>query len=470
MVVEVLQKDEYLSSCLQENDLSLVLSLLANLVQLGSYSPDLTKIFVPSFEKIISNLLDECATRSDHQTKSHWHPILGWVSTPIPSSFLNSAAQIKDQIETLWQIVYLEALFHHLLQFLKEPTKSDKDIWKETTMDANKSVRAIPTRNGILKCLRRVMNNSSDLVLERTQLIKFNAEITHRVARTCNLYTRLITTFPLCKLDILSGICFKQSSEILISLWDFLLILGPEIRLKGWVEFLLGNQTTQQECILVLFLDAMIHFLTVLDDQEIYEDQKVFKLEQLAEMATIINNLCFRFISQQLYSKINQSTLNSVKTLLMILYRRDCRRKYCPDGHWLIENSKMNQLINDIEKGRRNAKRILLEMPHIIREESRVMFFRKWAQSEKTLNGSSHGEHELGTTPSGSALITVQRGRIVEDGYANLANLSAKALKGTIRVRFKNEYGLDEAGIDQDGVFKGELESKILNIFLCAVE
>jgi ubiquitin-protein ligase E3 B len=94
-------------------------------------------------------------------------------------------------------------------------------------------------------------------------------------------------------------------------------------------------------------------------------------------------------------------------------------------------------------------------MPHVLREDARVILFRKWAASEKTLNGNSAGENEYGTLSVGSTLITIQRGRIVEDGYAQLASLSPKALKGTIRVRFQNELGLDEAGIDQDGVFKG---------------
>ena len=94
-------------------------------------------------------------------------------------------------------------------------------------------------------------------------------------------------------------------------------------------------------------------------------------------------------------------------------------------------------------------------MPHVLREDARVIFFRKWATSEKTINGCAFGEQDLSGGGSGAALITIQRGRIVEDGYAQLANLSPKALKGTIRVRFQNELGLDEAGIDQDGVFKG---------------
>ena len=46
----------------------------------------------------------------------------------------------------------------------------------------------------------------------------------------------------------------------------------------------------------------------------------------------------------------------------------------------------------------------------------------------------------------------------MEDGYRQLASLSPQALKGTIRVRFVNEQGLDEAGIDQDGVFKGKIK------------
>lgn len=54
-----------------------------------------------------------------------------------------------------------------------------------------------------------------------------------------------------------------------------------------------------------------------------------------------------------------------------------------------------------------------------------------------------------------STLVTVRRVRLVEDGYRQLGALPPRALKGTVRVRFVNEQGLDEAGIDQDGVFKG---------------
>lgn len=53
---------------------------------------------------------------------------------------------------------------------------------------------------------------------------------------------------------------------------------------------------------------------------------------------------------------IKDSIWGSLKTLLIALYRRDCRKRYCPEDHWLVENAKMNQLIVDIEKGRKHAK------------------------------------------------------------------------------------------------------------------
>lgn len=104
-------------------------------------------------------------------------------------------------------------------------------------------------------------------------------------------------------------------------------------------------------------------------------------------------------------------------------------------------------------------------MPHVLREDQRVILFRKWAGSEKTLNGGGSSSSSLEDIPTASTLITIHRSRIVEDGYAQLATLTPNALKGTIRVRFQNEFGLDEAGIDQDGVFKEFLEETITKVF-----
>jgi ubiquitin-protein ligase E3 B len=73
-------------------------------------------------------------------------------------------------------------------------------------------------------------------------------------------------------------------------------------------------------------------------------------------------------------------------------------------------------------------------------------------------------------------MITIHRDTLVADGYRQLAGLSSVALKGIVRVRFINAQGLDEAGIDQTGVFKEFLEESIkrlldpeLSLFIVSV-
>ena len=52
-------------------------------------------------------------------------------------------------------------------------------------------------------------------------------------------------------------------------------------------------------------------------------------------------------------------------------------------------------------------------------------------------------------------MLFVIRTRMVEDSFRQLADLPYQLWKGVIRIKFINAQGLDEAGIDQDGVFKG---------------
>ena len=71
----------------------------------------------------------------------------------------------------------------------------------------------------------------------------------------------------------------------------------------------------------------------------------------------------------------------------------------------------------------------------------------------------------------------MHRSRILEDSYSQLNKLSAQALKGTIRVKFINEQGLSESGIDQNGLFLEFLEETMrkaldpsLNLFAVTTE
>lgn len=115
------------------------------------------------------------------------------------------------------------------------------------------------------------------------------------------------------------------------------------------------------------------------------------------------------------------------------------------------------------------ASVLMSKVPHIIPHKERVLLFRRNVQKEKSSLGltdsSGHHNHHSHHHHSTSTLITVHRLRIVEDGYQQLAQLPVASLKGFIRVKFINEMGLDEAGIDQDGVFKEFLEETLKKVF-----
>ncbi|KAH9248888.1 hypothetical protein BASA81_013452 [Batrachochytrium salamandrivorans] len=61
--------------------------------------------------------------------------------------------------------------------------------------------------------------------------------------------------------------------------------------------------------------------------------------------------------------------------------------------------------------------------------------------------------------------IKVNRDRLFEDGFRQLRKLTPSQLKQTIRVRFVNQFGLDEIGVDQSGVFKEFLEGLFKKVF-----
>lgn len=151
----------------------------------------------------------------------------------------------------------------------------------------------------------------------------------------------------------------------------------------------------------------------------------------------------------------------SMHTLLLCLYRRDCRRSFAPPNHWLIHDLRPSTFIFDLEKAKKNTQVLLHKMPHIIPHDDRVKLFRRYVHNENAVLGLT----ESACASPSSALITIHRDRIVEDGYRQLALVPPHALKGVIRVRFINQQGLDEAGIDQDGVFKEFLEETIQRVF-----
>ena len=285
-----------------------------------------------------------------------------------------------------------------------------------------------------------------------------------RVARLCTLYTTACSTLTQLRADILNGLCYGDL--LLRPLWVFLNSLGPQCGLKSWLELLSVSKagTAPEFQILILYCDTLAHLVSILDDSEFYGESGPggLSVAEYAMLGSFLNMFLYRGVMAGQLSDPASPLFSSLLGLLGCLRRRDDRRPFVPAGHWLVRELRLGSLLSDLEKGRPAARLLLSALPHTIPHQDRVLLFRKKVAAERAALGLST---DLDSASPQSTLISVHRSRLLEDGYRQLGRLGPTSIKGLIRVRFVNMQGLDEAGIDQDGVFKEFLEETIKKVF-----
>uniref|UniRef100_A0A182WMD3 Ubiquitin-protein ligase E3B n=1 Tax=Anopheles minimus TaxID=112268 RepID=A0A182WMD3_9DIPT len=405
------QSRKFVMASLQNSNL---LALLANLVQLYYLEPpeNAAKLAYPAFTFVVTQLLNGILTSLGQAggAFTQWHELLGWFSPGKDRLQHENLSLIKKQIHLLWN--------HRIVKLLLGDNLKELAVGHET-IDY-----PIPSGNSTGNLLKRA------LTFERSSMKgqpnkggktyrKLGSAEVSRVALTGSMY---------------HGALISQTNY------------APPLLL------------------LSLFCDCLTHYVTILDDLEMYEQQTPFTLNDYIVLSHFLNTFLYRTIQDQILDAKTATSAPlfvSIHTLLLCLYRRDCRRQFAPPNHWLIRDIRPSHFLADLEKGKKHTQILLQKMPHIIPHEDRVQLFRKFVQNEKAVLGLT----ESACASASSALVTVHRDRIVEDGYRQLAALPPHGLKGVIRVRFINQQGLDEAGIDQDGVFKEFLEETIKRVF-----
>ncbi|KJH50130.1 HECT-domain protein [Dictyocaulus viviparus] len=282
-------------------------------------------------------------------------------------------------------------------------------------------------------------------------------------AVVCQLYMAALSTMINLRHEIVAGIC--REDRILRQLWFYLVRWGSHGRYQpssaspsplNAALSLVSNPQSLHAAPLMLFADAAAIVISVLDESELYESSSPFTIEQLVNISRFCNTFCFRAIwTGLLDDKYSENGLfESIHQLCTILHVRDSRRTFVNDPKfWLAPDIKSSVLIGEFEKKTARGMLLMRRMSHLVSLKERMLLFRRFVNADKA------------TVESSVTLITVCRNRLVEDGYRQLSMLSANALKSTIRVKFVNQQGLDEAGIDQDGVFKEFLELTIKHVF-----
>ncbi|RXM95248.1 Ubiquitin-protein ligase E3B [Acipenser ruthenus] len=379
------------------------LCLLGNLIHLGYLTEKVLEDEANHFVRDLTDMLSYCQ-RYVSQKKSnltHWHPVLGWFSQTVDYGLNESMPLVTKQLQYLWGVTVIRTLFSDVL--------------------SKKLENQEPAQSGAQSLTQQ-------------------------------------TNLPVKRLTYLD--------DLLPKLWAFICELGPQGGLKLFMECL-NNDTEESKrllAMLMLFCDCSRHLITILDDIEVYEEQVSFKTEELVTISSFLNTFVYKMIWDGILENAKGETLDlfhSVHGWLMVLYERDCRRRFAPDDHWLRKDLKPSLLFQELDKGKRRAQLLLQYIPHVIPHKNRVLLFRNIVTKEK----ESLGLVETNSASPHVTHITIRRSRMLEDGYDQLRRLPVNSIKGVIRVKFVNDLGVDEAGIDQDGVFKEFLEEIIKKVF-----
>ena len=209
-----------------------------------------------------------------------------------------------------------------------------------------------------------------------------------------------------------------------------------------------------------LLTSLILYLVTVQDENEFYVVQPILKLSDYKVLSAFLNNFLYKVIASELIDlkSLDQNSFYSVfHQLLITLYTKDSRRAFVVENDfWTIKEIKIKSLLADLDKETLPSVLILQNIPHVIKFEKRVEILQTKIDKDKpvvfdAVNGAEYSQIR----------INIRRNRLIEDAYANLASLPANLFKGIVRITFVNDFGLKEAGIDQDGVFKEFLQSVI---------
>lgn len=343
---------------------------------------------------------------------------------------------VLDQLRFLWSHQFISILF------------DTKNVISE---NADKTDFKNFIKNFFDKTLNKKINN-------------FDSIESGSIYRICSFYRQILLFLNEPRIEILSALSIEE--EFLLGLWNFVTGFTPMFGLKDLIRILEAKKDFSHPIFDVFYLisSLILYLVTVQDENEFYVVQPILKLDDYKQLCTFLNNFIYKIISCELIDlkALDQNSFYSVfHQLLTTLYIKDSRRPFVenmPD-FWTIKEIKIRSLLNDLEKETNSSVLLLQNIPHTIPLKYRIEILQTKIEKDKPIVYDSLNGAELP-----QIRINIRRNRLIEDAYTHLASLPSNILKGTVRISFVNDFGLREAGIDQDGVFKEFLQNVIKQV------
>lgn len=322
-------------------------------------------------------------------------------------------------------------------------------------------------------------------IIEKNQAMLLKVE-PNTIQELCNMISRAFNAFSKDNFEQLLDVTC-QGCELMFALQ---LILGRHERalMKNILAFKLNFYYIPFQClqrqgfnvesllyvpekyipIIRAFAKIFYHTLRITDDEEFMGNNEIiqsnwilFNTKELLDICAFFNKLLFLVIWKSISAF--ESIKNSSLKLLRELFSRDSRLKFCPKDFWTIpELKKMSEeIINSSNPLKEKAiKTILNQAPHMLPFETRIRILQRLIETDKNNYDRIPGfdpEYDLDDEDdeaqhSDPKLITIRRPYILEDGFEKITK--RRNMRSLFMIRFVNEHGMVEEGIDGGGLLK----------------
>ena len=282
---------------------------------------------------------------------------------------------VKLQLSCLWKPEMTESLFSTLMevnsiatsvfqQSSAQPTQSTSTSMNASLSSVNSpasknpivasSVPAVKSKSKASKLFRKAFPSLEASKATSKALVSLDSLEMFHVSGVCQLYQLAKNVLTQCKVEMLCGITLLEN--ILPHLLHFILLYASRDAAKFFTDLCSKIKTNaatpntfgsaidlyeRAMSVFSLFCECTSYLSTILDDIEVYEQDKLFVMADLQLLVLFLNQLCFNLIWTGNHSSM-PNLFNSVHSLLLLLVERNYRRQFVPLESLLIKEIKIH--------------------------------------------------------------------------------------------------------------------------------
>ncbi|KAJ4796995.1 ubiquitin protein ligase 6 [Rhynchospora pubera] len=284
------------------------------------------------------------------------------------------------------------------------------------------------------------------------------------VGSTCAFLHVTFSTLPMER--SMTGLAYR--TEIVPALWSFIKRCHASNRWPVFAKLGFPSDAPGWLLPLTVFCPVYKHMLTIIDNEEFYEQEKPLSLKDIKSLILILKQALWNllWVIPSSHSKAPETSLGfkklsveKIKTrakiaiaeLLAKLEDWNNRRQFTLSTDFHYHEAMNENFVSQAMLDNTRANEILKLAPFLVPFNARVRIFQSHLDACKQRSGF----HQ----PLTNHRLKIRRNRILDDAFSQLSAFTEEDLRNPIRVVYVNELGIEEAGIDGGGIFKDFMEN-----------